>query len=193
MEGVTAKTAPPKNKQQPTQPEETTDRTMKTIQRLLTLATAFVASAGLSTARAEGCGNVEFQGIAQLGLIEIAPGISTLGGLPTPVVIAGVPGLMSSIVTGQRATDGAVHYTLVHTFLSTDPARPGGFTTSDQAVLAPAGTDPNLGIINDVLTVVSGTGVFANADGFMVNHALLNLSNFTLTVSLRGRICGDGL
>jgi hypothetical protein len=166
---------------------------MKTIQRLFTLAAAFVASAGLSTARAEGCGNVAFQGIAQLGLIEVAPGVYTLGGLPTAVVIAGVPGLMSSIVTGQRATDGAVHYTLVHTFISTDPARPGGFSTSDQAVLAPAGTDPNLGIINNVLTVVSGTGAFANADGFMVNHALLNLSNFTLTVSLRGRVCADGL
>jgi hypothetical protein len=44
-----------------------------------------------------------------------------------------------------------------------------------------------------VLTVVSGTGVFANAEGFMVNHALLDLNNFTLAVSLRGRICADGL
>ncbi|HXJ57370.1 MAG TPA: hypothetical protein VNU68_11970 [Verrucomicrobiae bacterium] len=166
---------------------------MQKIFGILTLAAAFIASAGFSTARAEGCGNVGFQGIAQLGLIEVAPGVFTLGALPTPVVIAGVPGLMSSIVTGQRATDGAIHYTLVHTFVSTDPARPGGFTTSDQAVAAPAGTDPNLAIINDVLTVVSGTGVFANPDGFMVNHALLDLNNFTLAVSLRGRICSDGL
>ena len=166
---------------------------MKTIQHIVTLAAACIASSGLSTSWAEGCGNVEFKGIAQLGVIEVAPGVFTLGALPTPVVIAGVPGLMSSIITGQRTTDGAIHYTLVHTFGSTDPARPGGFTTSDQAVAAPAGTDPNLGIINDVLTVVSGTGVFANAGGFMVNHALLDLNNFTLAVSLRGRVCGDGL
>ena len=154
---------------------------------------ALIISAGLSTARAQGCENVALQGIAQLGLIEVAPGVFTLGGLPTPVVIAGVPGLMSSVVTGQRATRGAIHYTLTHTFVSTDPAWPGGFTTSDRAVAAPAGPDPNVAIINDVLKVVSGTGVFANADGFMVNHALLNLSNFTLTFSTRGRICADGL
>jgi hypothetical protein len=158
-----------------------------------TLAAAFIVSAGVSTARAEGCGNVASQGVAQLGLVEVAPNVFTLGGLPTPVVIAGVPGLMSSIVTGQRETHGALHYTLVHTFVSTDPARPGGFSTSDRAVAAPAGRDPNIAIINDVLTVVSGTGVFANPDGFIINHALLNLSNFTLTFSMRGRICGDGL
>jgi hypothetical protein len=159
----------------------------------LTLAAALIVSGGLSTARAHGCENVAFEGVAQLGLIEVAPGVFTLGALPTPVVVAGVPGLMSSVVTGQRATHGAIHYTLTHTFVSTDPARPGEFTTSDRAVAAPAGTDPNLAIINDVLRVVSGTGVFANADGFMVNHALLNLSNFTLAFSTRGRICADGL
>jgi hypothetical protein len=136
---------------------------------------------------------VELEGTVHVAAIEVAPGVFTLGVLPTPAVIAGVPGLLGSIVTGQRATDGAIHYTLVHTFVSTDPARPGGFTTADRAVSAPAGTDPNLGIINDVLTVVSGTGVFANAQGFMVNHALLDLNNFTLEVSIRGRVCGAGL
>ena len=159
----------------------------------LALAAALIASAGPSTARAEGCRNVAAAEIAQLGPIEVAPGVFTLGGLPTPVVIAGVPGLLSSVLTGQRATAGAIHYTLVHTFVSADPARPGGFTTSDQAVAAPADPDPNVAIINDVLSVVSGTSVFSNADGLMVNHALLNLNDFTLTFSLRGRICADGL
>jgi hypothetical protein len=78
-------------------------------------------------------------------------------------------------------------------FVSTDPGRPGSFTTADQAIAAPAGTDPNLGIINDVMTNVSGTGVFANADGFLMNHAILNLHNFTLTTSFHGRVCADGL
>jgi hypothetical protein len=141
----------------------------------------------------QGCEKVVAEGIAQLGLIEVAPGVFTLGALPTPVVVAGVPGLMSSIVTSQRGNKGALHYTLVHTFVSTDGARPGGFTTSDRAVAAPAGVDPNTGIVNDVLTVVGGTGVFANAEGIIVNHALLDLSNFTLTFSMHGQVCADGL
>jgi hypothetical protein len=159
----------------------------------LAVTTAFLVSAAPTTVWAEGCANVRFEGVAHLGLMEVGPNVFTLGGLPTPVVIAGVPGLLSSILTGQRGNNGALHYTLVHTFVSTDPARAGGFTTSDQAIAAPAGADPNTGIINDVLTVASGSGVFANADGLIVNHALLNLSDFTLTFSLHGRICGDGL
>ena len=47
--------------------------------------------------------------------------------------------------------------------------------------------------MNDVLTVVSGTGVFANAAGSMRNHGIIDLNTFTLAFSLRGRVCGDGL
>ena len=159
----------------------------------LLLASALFVSTTPFAARAEGCGNVASEGVAHLGLIEVAPNVFTLGAFPTPVVIAGVPGLLSSIVTGQRGDKGALHYRLTHTFVSTDPARPGGFTTSDRAIAAPAGRDPNIAIINDVLTVVGGSGVFANADGFMVNHAALNLSDFTLTFSMHGRVCGAGL
>lgn len=43
----------------------------------------------------------------------------------------------------------------------------------------PAGTDPNVGIINDVMTIDSGSGVFANSDGFLFNHALVDLGTFT--------------
>jgi hypothetical protein len=172
-------------------------KTIKVLPSLIALATALAAQPVLSSAHAQGCANVAFQGVAQVGLIEVAPGVFVLGGLPTPVVIAGVSGLLQSVVTGLRPSgsdgQGAGHYTLVHTFVSTDPARPGTFITSDQALGAPAGTDPNTAIINDVLTVVSGTGVFANASGFMMNHALLNLNDFTLTTQVRGRICADGL
>ena len=63
----------------------------------------------------------------------------------------------------------------------------------DRAVGVPAGKDPNTGIINDVMTIKTGTGVFANATGFMVNHALLDLANLTLSTSVHGRICADGL
>src|SRR5262245_29000760 len=131
------------------------------IPALITLAIALVAQPCLTVTTAQakdGCANISIEGIANLGLIEVAPGIFVLGALPSPVTIAGVPGLLGSVATGARTTgndgQGAQHLTLVHTFVSTDPARPGSFTTSDRAILAPAGTDPNTGVISDVLEIV---------------------------------------
>jgi hypothetical protein len=116
---------------------------------------------------------------------------------PASIVFGDIPGLLSSVVTGLETSgakgQGALHLTLHHTFVSTDPARPGSFTTDDRAVCAPAGTDPNVCHVNDVLQIVSGTGIFANADGSLRNHAILDLNSFTLTFSIRGRVCGDGL
>ena len=117
----------------------------------------------------------------------------TLGALPTPTTLAGVAGLLGSVVTGLEASgargQGAQHITLVHTF--TSPA--GTFTTRDRAVCAPAGRDANVCRVNDVLSVVSGTGVFAGAGGSLRNHGVIDLNAFTLTISLRGRLCGAGL
>lgn len=173
---------------------------MKAI-RFLTLLSTIAAGVAVESfappAHAEGCEKLVAQGVANVGFIEVAPGVFTLGGLPTPVVMGSVPGLLSSITTSGRTTganaQGAQHFTLKHTFVSTDPARPGSFTTDDRAIFAPAGTDPNVGHINDVLEIVSGTGVFANADGYLKNTATLNLNTMTLTYSIHGRVCADGL
>jgi hypothetical protein len=163
---------------------------------VIALSAAFAWS-GAANQDSENCENVQFEGVAQLGFIEVAPGVTVLGALPTPVIVAGVPGLMSSVITGVRSSggkdQGAQHYTLRHTFVSTDPARPGGFSTEDRAVAAPAGKDPNVSIINDVLTIVSGDGIFENATGFMMNHAIVDLTEFTLTFATHGRICGADL
>ena len=164
---------------------------------LVAISAGLMAQPIVATVHAEGCENVVAEGVANVGFVEVAPGIFVLGGLPTPVVIGGVPGLLSSVTTSARPSgvngQGAQHFGLVHTFVSTDPARPGSFTTDDRAVFSPAGTDPNVGHINDVLEIVSGTGIFANADGFLKNTATLNLNTFTLTFSIHGRVCGDGL
>jgi hypothetical protein len=168
-------------------------KTLKRCSTLTALTLISLTSAELSPASADNCGNVAYEGVAQLGVIEIAPGVFGLGALPSPVTIAGVSGMMGSLITGMVETGGAVHYTMEHTFVSTDPARPGGFTTRDHAVAAPAGQDPNFAIINNLITVVDGTGVFANASGFLFDHGLLDLGTFTLTLSLRGRVCGNGL
>jgi hypothetical protein len=43
------------------------------------------------------------------------------------------------------------------------------------------------------MEIVSGTGVFENAAGQLVNHGTINLNTFTLSYSARGRVRGDGL
>ena len=143
------------------------------------------------------CLNVFAEGDAALGLIVIAPGVVTLGALPTVVTLGNVPGLLSSFVTSLEVSgskgQGAQHITLQHKFESTDPARPGIFTTEDRAVCAPAGKDPAVCRVNEVLTIVSGTGIFANAEGSLRNHGIIDLSTFSLSFSIRGRVCGDGV
>lgn len=170
---------------------------MKTTLRLtilaaLTFAIAFALSLSAAPQPAANCMNVFAEGGGPLANIGGAVGFA-----PAPVRFGDVPGLLSSIVTAYGASgsagQGAQHLTLVHTFVSTDPARPGSFTTRDRAVCAPAGSGPAVCRVNDVLTIVSGTGVFANAAGSLRNHGVIDFTTYSLTFSLRGRICGDGL
>lgn len=139
------------------------------------------------------CENVLVEGNAALGAVEVAPGVFTLGAIPFPATIAGVSGMLGSAVTGLEASgskgQGAQHITLVHNFISPQ----GSFTTSDRAVCAVAGKDAGTCRVNDVLSVVSGTGAFANAGGSLRNHGVINLNTYSLSVSLRGRVCGDGV
>ena len=141
------------------------------------------------------CQNVLVEGVAALGPVVIA-GVSGFGAIPINATIAGIQGLLGSVVTGLEASgskaQGAQHLTLIHTFTSTSsPA--GSFTTTDRAVCAPAGKDALTCRVNDALTVVAGTGVFANAAGSLHNHGTINFGTMSLSISLRGRVCGDGL
>ncbi|HEX7863009.1 MAG TPA: hypothetical protein VF773_21945 [Verrucomicrobiae bacterium] len=169
---------------------------MKT-RTLAMMVSAVVVSAQFTPTAYSGCDNFRFEAVAQLGEIEVAPGVFVMGGLPTPATIGGVEGLLSSILTGARPSgskgQGASHFTLVHTFVSTDPDRPGIFTTSDTAVFVPAGKNPATGRINDVMRIVEGTGVFANADGMMINNAIVDFANGTMWTEVHGRICADGV
>ena len=174
---------------------------------LLALPLLLGAAAWLSAAQpAARCQNVFYEGSSPLVLVPVpgAPaGNFTIAAPLQPVVLGNVPGMFGSIVTSLQASgskgQGAQHVTLIHTFISTDPARPGGFTTRDRAVCAPAGKNPAVCRVNDVLTIVSGTETFANASGKLTNHGIIDLTNLTpatpgnLTISLRGRMCGDGL
>jgi len=170
------------------------------ITSLMAITLMLAGSAWVSAARPSSrCMNVFAEGSGNLAIIEVAPGVFTLGFPPTAVTFGNVPGLLSSVVTSLQTSgskgQGAQHITLEHTFVSTDPARLGSFTTTDRAVCAPAGKDPAVCRVNDVLTIVSGTGIFANAEGSLRNHGIINLNPdaFSLTYSIRGRVCGDGL
>ena len=138
------------------------------------------------------CMTVFTQGEGPLVNIDGAVGFA-----PAAVTLGNVRGLLSSVVTAFEASgsegQGAQHLTLVHTFVSTDAARPGTLTTQDRAVCAPAGSDPAVCRVNDALAVVAGTGVFAHATGSLRNHGVIDFTSFTLTFSIRGRLCGDGL
>lgn len=137
---------------------------------------------------AERCTNVDVEGSAPLGIFDGA-----LGAVPTPVTIAGIDGMLGSVITSMSASgaagQGAQHITLRHEFVSAS----GTFQTDDRAVCAPAGSDPNVCRVNDVMEIVSGTGVFGKASGQLVNHGTIDLNTFTLAYSARGRVCGDGL
>lgn len=152
--------------------------------------TAPAGSLSSSTASeaAERCANVDLEGTTPLGIFDGA-----LGAVPTPVTIAAIEGMLGSVITSMSPSgasgQGAQHITLRHDFVSSA----GTFRTDDRAVCAPAGSDPNVCRVNDVMEIVSGTGVFANASGRLVNHGTINLNTFTLAYSARGRVCGDGL
>ena len=139
------------------------------------------------------CQNVLVEAEAALGFIAIPGGGVALGAFPFNATIAGVPGQLGSVVTGRETSgskgQGAQHLTLIHTF--TSPV--GNFTTTDKAVCAPAGKDVNTCRVNDALTVATGTGVFANAAGSLHNHGTINFTTMSLSVSLRGRVCGASL
>lgn len=153
--------------------------------------------AAASAHPAERCVNVASDATAGLGLV-LAPAILGggigFGALPFPVTVGSIPGQMMSWIVEQRPRgangQGALHLSLHHGFLADDGV--SWFRTDDRAVCAP-GSDATACRVNDVLAVVAGGGAFANAGGRLHNHGIIDFSAFSLSISLRGRICGDGL
>jgi hypothetical protein len=142
----------------------------------------------------ERCLNVEAEDIATLGIVTLPDGTTGFGGVWTPMTLGTLSGEMASVLVGQETSgskeQGASHLRLKHAFRT---ASGDYFMTEDRAVCAPAGTDPQTCRVNDVLTIVSGTGVFSNANGTLRNHGTADFVAGTLAFSIRGRICGDGL
>lgn len=165
---------------------------MAPILRLAILAAFSFRLATAATQPAGACINVSAECAGPLANIGGAVGFA-----PAPVTLGDIPALLGSTVTSFDAPaaqgEATKHLTLVHTFVSTDPARPGTLTTLDRAVCAPTGTEPSVCRVDGVLTIASGTGIFAHAAGSLRNQGELNFNTFSLAFSIRGRICGDGL
>lgn len=140
------------------------------------------------------CVNVSADGTAPLGFAVLPDGTAGFGADWSAVTLGGIEGEMASAVISQEASgsrgQGAVHLILKHAFRT---SLGDYFITEDKAVCAPAGPNPATCRVNDVLTLVSGTGIFSNASGSLRNHGTLDFFAGTLDFSLRGRICGDGL
>jgi hypothetical protein len=150
-----------------------------------------VASADASQP-ADRCVNVFAEGLATLGVVSLPGGTTGFGTTWFPMTLGGISGEMASVVLSQEVSgeQGALHLVLQHAFRT-----PGGdhLTTQDRAVCAPAGANPATCRVNDVLTIVSGTGIFTNANGSLRNHGTVDFASGTLEVSIRGRLCGDGI
>lgn len=156
--------------------------------------------AASATQSADRCVNIAEQGLATLGGPIVLPnGVVGIGGNWGPITVGQYAGEIASVLTGERTTgrngQGALHWTLMHAVRVPDGVGGylGYFITSDRAVCAPAGSDPTTCRVNDVLTIVEGTGVFANAGGQLRNHGTIDFVQGTLGLDLRGRVCGDGL
>lgn len=141
------------------------------------------------------CVNVATQAAATLGFpITLPNGTTGIGGNWMPITLGGISGEMASVLVSEeiagRRQQGARHWVLEHAFRT-----PSGdyFITRDRAVCAPAGANPATCRVNDVLTIVAGTGIFADATGVLRNHGTIDFAAGTLGVALRGRVCGDGL
>lgn len=147
------------------------------------------------------CMNVAWKGEGYLG-----PGTSTplpagpsFGLLPTPATMGPYEGMLSSAVIEEyHGGNGATHIVLSHLF---DDGEGNTFWTDDQATCAASDNDPSTCRVNDVMTVVGGTGDFEGAEGQLRNHGWITFFGApdeagrfgTLALNVRGRICGDGL
>jgi hypothetical protein len=115
-----------------------------------------------SNQSADRCVNVSAEGTAALGVVTLPNGTTGFGGVWFPLTLGGIRGEMASVVVNQQLTgsngQGAVHLALQHAFQT-----PTGdyLISDDRAVCAPADNDPLTCRVNDVLTIVGGTGIFS--------------------------------
>lgn len=184
---------------------------MKTVSLFSVLALLFIALAGCEEGRVDpipaidenldwrgnDCFNFQssFDGCVGFQTLEIN-GVTYenyFGALPAPGQVGPYEGFWASIVTqAVSGGDGAAHYSLKHKFLDEDGDY---FYTDDRAVCAPAYGAAGC-LINDQMTIVGGTGKYANISGKIKTHGPLLYGDpvcpeavGSLSLELHGRVC----
>ena len=112
---------------------------------------------------------------------------SGLGAPPAQTVFGDYTGGFQSVVTKQTPTATGQDVELVHFF---DDGKGNTFWTNDKATFTPLDTTFTLFQVNNVMTIVGGTGDFACASGQLINQGPVNFVTNTLERNLSGRICG---
>ena len=84
---------------------------------------------------------------------------------------------ISAIVIGPPGLDGISATTSSHTFeVRRRNASVGTFTTADQGRLVPTST-PGVSVLQNSLTIVSGTGIFRGDSGVIETASVLNFTS----------------
>jgi len=112
---------------------------------------------------------------------------SGLGAPPAPTVFGEYTGGFQSVVTKQTPTATGQDVELVHFF---DDGKGNTFWTNDKATFTPLDTTFTRFQVNNIMTIVGGTGDFECASGQLTNQGPVNFVTNTLERNLSGKICG---
>ncbi len=140
------------------------------------------------------CVNFEYSTVGGLGVYEdpLNPGSYLFGAMPTPFSVAGMDGILYSFVDAEYISggkqQGAHHILLHHHFTAEDGS---WFQTNDRASCSPRAGEGCR--VNDQMRVAEGEGVFANPDGVIQNHGIVDIPAGWIELNMRGRVCGDGI
>lgn len=116
------------------------------------------------------------------------------GATPAPGQVGDYQGYWASIILETvQSGNGATHYSLIHKFQDEDGDY---FYTDDRAVCSPATGTGITCLINDQMSIVGGTGKFANASGKIKTHGPLTIGDpvcpndaGSLSLELHGHVC----
>jgi hypothetical protein len=167
---------------------------MRTTFRHVGLAAAFISLASAcrlvaAPTASEPCIDVSAE--ADVPLVNVAGSIGTA---PVSVSFGSILGKLSSTVTFSSAsttTEEPRQLTLTHTFVSADRSRPATLMMKARAVCAQPASGPIVCRVDQLLEIIAATGVFAHAAVSLHDTSAIDFSAFHLTLSIRGRLCGD--
>ncbi len=176
-------------------------KTPVVLTRIVSLLLVLVACS-TGSEMSEPCIEISGTAATDLGFPVVIPApvdVTGAGALPSWVDLGEIEGTLSSVLTDPGdGSPGTQHWKLVHYFVDADG---NAFWTEDEAVCEPVNGDPTACHVEDVMTVVGGTGTFANASGTLVNKGTATITDPTfqttpfgsVTGEITGQICADGL